>query len=78
MQNRCIAYKSAGSIVRNIKILIKFIRRLVSGNRIWYDAITFKEERYRVYAVSFLFSFLSFVLGKEVAYGGIFRSNGTA
>lgn len=31
-----------------------------------------------VYAVSFFFSFLLFLLGKEVAYGSIFRGNGAA
>ena len=41
-------------IGRNIKILIRFIRRLVSKKRIWYDAIAFKEERYRVCGVSCL------------------------
>lgn len=48
-------YKTEVSIGRNIKILIRFIRRLVSKKRIWYDAITFKEERYRVCGVSPLF-----------------------
>ena len=33
----------------------RFIRRLVSKIRIWYDAITFKEERYRVCGVSPIF-----------------------
>ena len=50
-----ITYKTEASIVQNIKILIRFIRRLVSKKRIWYDAITFKEERYRVCGVSPLF-----------------------
>ena len=47
-----MTYKTEASIARNIKILIRFIRRLVSKKRIWYDAITFKEERYRVCGVS--------------------------
>lgn len=50
-------YKTEVSIGRNIKILIRFIRRLVSKIRIWYDAITFKEERYRVCGVSPFFAY---------------------
>ena len=48
--------ESSATLQLTVSLLyLRFIRRLVSIERIWYDAITFKEERYRVYGVFPLF-----------------------